>query len=314
MAYLIPPDYLPTIQDANLQQIISATPSILSNAELAGQAEAISFLRQKYLTDSEFTDTASWVLSSTYSAQDRVYLNATAYSASSTYAVGAYALQAGNVYRCITAITVAEAFNAAKWTLIGAKYDLYYAKYPHPLFDFNSGVYLKGDLVYWNGKKYTCIIPTTFPTHEGQIQARLIQNVPVGNVFPDDTVNGLQNWGVGVAYSVPANTAIDDTEYWTAGDNRDEQMVQKVIDIVLYHLHSRISPRNIPALREYRYMGNEKDRVVKDDGSIAYPVYSALGWLQACARGEVTPNLPLIQPKQGMRIRYGGNVRNINSW
>lgn len=314
MAYLISPDYLPTIQDANLQQIISATPSILTAAENAGQSEAVSFLKQKYLTDSEFTDTASWVLSSVYSAQDRVYLNATAYSSSSTYAIGAYALQANNVYRCITAITVAEAFNAAKWELIGAKYDLYYAKFPHPQFDFNNGVYKKGDLVYWNGKNYTNIIPTILPTHEGKVQAHLIQNIPSGNVFPDDPENGAKYWGAGVAYSVPANTAIDNATYWTQGDNRDEQMVQKVIDIALYHLHSRISPRNIPALREYRYMGNEKDRVIKDDGSIAYPVYSALGWLQACARGEVTPNLPLIQPKQGMRIRYGGNVRNINSW
>jgi hypothetical protein len=33
-----------------------------------------------------------------------------------------------------------------------------------------------------------------------------------------------------------------------------------------------------------------------------------------CAEGNVTPNLPLISPKQGNRIRYGGGIRQINSY
>lgn len=40
-----------------------------------------------------------------------------AYSDSETYAVGAYVMQAGKMYKCKTAVESAEAFNAAKWEL-----------------------------------------------------------------------------------------------------------------------------------------------------------------------------------------------------
>lgn len=313
MAYLISPDYLPTIQDVNLQQIISSNLNVLTAAQSAGQAEAISYLRQKYLVDAEFTETAGWDFSAPYTAYERVYLNAGAYNATLTYSVGNYVLQNGNVYRCNTAIVAPEAFTIANWDLIGARYTLYYAQYPNPLFDFDGGVYKKDDVIYWKGKNYTCIQPTIFASHEAQIQARLIQNIPQGNVFPDDPVSGLAAWGAGVGYEVPDNTDIDDTTYWTLGDNRDLQMVQKLIDITLFHLHKRIAPRNIPQLRIDAYMGAEADRSIIG-GELRYPVYSALGWLQSCARGEVTPNLPLIQPKQGNRVRFGGNTKNINSW
>ena len=43
---------------------------------------------------------------------------ATAYSASSTYAVGDYVIHNSNLYRCTTAITTAEAFTAAHWTQV----------------------------------------------------------------------------------------------------------------------------------------------------------------------------------------------------
>ena len=43
---------------------------------------------------------------------------ASAYSASSTYAVGDYVIHNSNLYRCTTAITTAEAFTAAHWTQI----------------------------------------------------------------------------------------------------------------------------------------------------------------------------------------------------
>jgi hypothetical protein len=36
--------------------------------------------------------------------------------------------------------------------------------------------------------------------------------------------------------------------------------------------------------------------------------------LKAVGKGDVTANLPLLKPAQGSRIRYGGNVKNINSY
>ena len=43
---------------------------------------------------------------------------ASAYDATKTYAVGDYAIHNNNLYRCITAIATAEAFNASHWTRI----------------------------------------------------------------------------------------------------------------------------------------------------------------------------------------------------
>jgi len=42
------------------------------------------------------------------------------YSSSSTYAVGAEVVYSNNIYQCITAITVPEAFNATKWMQFGS--------------------------------------------------------------------------------------------------------------------------------------------------------------------------------------------------
>ncbi len=73
------------------------------------------------------------------------------------------------------------------------------------------------------------------------------------------------------------------------------QIKQTTIDIALYHLHCRISPRNIPDLRVKRYE-NAKE------------------WLKFCANGDLTPKLTVKPEKAGMRIRYGGNTKNINQY
>ena len=73
-------------------------------------------------------------------------------------------------------------------------------------------------------------------------------------------------------------------------------------------------PRNIPELRVVRYMGEPADRETRGQ-RILYPTYCALGWLQAAAIGnDITPDLPVIQPEQGMRIRFGGNQKVTNNY
>jgi phage gp36-like protein len=86
-----------------------------------------------------------------------------------------------------------------------------------------------------------------------------------------------------------------DAEVVKTGLDRDPQLLQCILDIALYHLHTRISPRNIPELRETRYD-------------------NAIMWLKMCATGQVTPKLTIISPAQGMRIRYGGNPKNTNQY
>lgn len=294
MSYLIYSDYRRLIQSDNLQQIISSDMTVLSAAERAAIAESQSYLKQKYDVSKEFDETMLWSIAKAYNAGDRVYLDATAYNAASTYALGVLVLQSGNVYKCTTAIVTPEAFNGAKWTVIGAQYDIYSAALPKPEFDYGR-YYNVNDDVFWKDFTYKCKIQTPYLDHDTAIQYREIENLPQKNVAPDDVIQGATYWGNKTAYSIAAGTLPTDAAKWVALDNRDQQMVVYLIDITLYHIHSRIAPRNIPELRVKRY----------DD---------AIAWLKMCAKGDVTPNLPLIKPMQGNRIRYGGGIKLINTY
>jgi hypothetical protein len=296
MAYLIAADFKKQIQADNLQAIIGGDNSVLTSAQQGAQEEAITYLVQKYDVTQEFTDTTVWDRAiATYTAGSRVYLDAPAYSATSAYAVNQLALQAGQVYICISLINApGEAFNAAHWTLLGNQYDVFYGKFPAPLFDLLT-FYNKGDLVYWKGKKYTAAYKTSAYDQSTLLQFEETQNVPFQNYFPDDPANGSKQWTTATPYSIPAATLPTNTTYWIKGDNRCQNLVMYIIDIALYHIHSRIAPRNIPDLRIKRY----------DD---------ALMQLKGYAKGTTTANLPKLQPPTGKRIRFGSHIKNKNSY
>lgn len=291
MAYLIPIDYQVNIQDVNIQQIINNDETIRTRAQLSGEAEAQSYLKQKYDISREFQNLLPWSYNVTYYAFQRFYLDANEYSTTTNYVVNDLTLYDGDVYICINPTN--GTFNPVKWNFLGAQYTLYYAKAPYNEFDYGA-LYNIGDYVFWKNKTYQCKIQTALLDHDTALQYREIKDLPLPNVAPDDPIEGLKYWGVGTSYSVLHQNP-NNTTYFTKGDNRDPQMVLYLCDIVLYHLHTRIAPRNIPELRVKRY----------DD---------AIMWLRMCAEGNVTPNLPLIKPKQGNRIRYGGGIRQINSY
>jgi hypothetical protein len=289
LAYLINSDFKKLIQSENLSQVIGNDQSILLSMALTAVAECTSYLVQRYITTQEFQDTLQWDGTKQYKATNRVFLDASAYNPAATYTLGVLVLQAGNVYRCSTAIPVAEAFNPAHWTLLGAQYAMFYAKYPNNLFQVTA-TYGVGDLVFWNDRSWKCLIATVAGTHNSNLQAVYSQQIPYGNSFPDAIGQTQWQGQAPIPYAVPAATDILNTNYWTAGDNRNQQLVSYTIDIALYHVHSRIAPRNIPDLRVKRY----------DD---------AIKWLKMAGQGDITADLPIIQPKSGGRIRWGGMVR-----
>jgi hypothetical protein len=294
MPYLISKDYSVNIQDINISQIIDADQSVRLRAQLSGEAEAQSYLKQKYNIAREFQDLGVFSYTKTYYAYNRAYLDGLIYEASIGYSLNAIRVFQNNVYRCTTAITApAGGFDATKWALLGPQYGIVWVKPPYPEFNYEA-YYNVGDQVYYNNKTYTCKIQTPVLDHDTALQYREIKNLPAQNVAPDDPIRGLQYWGTGTAFSV-VNLWPLVSSLWVSSDPRDAQMVLYLCDLVLYHLHARIAPRNIPELRVKRY----------DD---------AIEWLKACAEGNVTPNLPLLSPKQGNRIRYGGGIRQINSY
>lgn len=272
MSYLIRQDYTRLIQPQHLSDLVGANFALLESFETAAIEEVTSYLIQKYDTAFEFTDISLHNKAAAYQAKARVYIDATSFSAASTYAQFATVLYNGSVYYATNAITPAGPWNAAQWTLIGKQYDLFYAVTPYPDWDYYA-TYNAGRMVYYSGKVYTALTQT-----DGS--------------QPDQ--NPTQ-WGSGTPYSVPNNTQIWDTAYWAAGDSRNQRMVQTMIDVVLFHLHTRISPENVPEHREIRYN-------------------NAIAWLKSCAKGDhITAGLRRIQPRVGNRIRYGSSLPKQNN-
>lgn len=295
MSYLILNDYIGAIQSDNLLSVIGNNMAVLTQAQKAAQEKVTSYLVQKYNISQEFTDTNPYNPALALTAKSRIYLDGPAYNAAGIYSINALTLQAGNVYICTVAITVPEAFNIAHWALLGPQYTIFYVTVPNPEFDYLC-YYKVGDIVWYKDKVYTCAIATQPITNDTILQAGYYKNVPLPNIFPDDPNNGAQYWSAGVAYSIAAYTKPTDTTKWTLGDNRNPDFVNICIDLTLYRCHIRIAPRNIPDIRVK----------ARDE---------AIEWLKDAAQGNyITANLPLIQPRSGARIRFGGNTKIQNTY
>jgi hypothetical protein len=297
-SYLITKDYQRIIQTTELDDITESDVSIRKLVEGAVLTEIASYLNLRYDMTQEFQATSKFLMATIYKPSQRVYLDADAYSITATYAVGALTLQGGNVYNCITDILVGEAFTIAKWHLLGAQYDLFFITYPKALFDQDK-FYRKDDEIYWNGKTYTARRDSIVPTHEQTLQALDYMNLPTGNVFPDaiDTVAAVNMWGVGVTYTVAAGTLPTDTTKWTSGDNRNQEMVEMYMDMVVYKLCKRIAPQNVPEVRHNAWL-------------------TAINKLKDFAKGNMDAQLPLLQPseKAGGAVIFGGTVKQQNNW
>jgi hypothetical protein len=293
MAYLIPRDYLKVIQTDNLQQIIAGDQSVLTNAENMAYETAIENLVQKYAIANELQDTSQFDITVAYKAGMSFFINFKAFDSALAYSLGDLATYNGVCFVCSTA-TTAGTFDISKFTSAGTQYQIFSSKYPEPVFSI-KGQYKIGDQVFYKDKVYTCAVSTSGYGQEQKLQYGSYSNLPQINVLPDDTEQGTQYWGSGVDYSIPAGTLPNVSAYYFPGDNRCQRLVSVLVDIVLHEVHSRIAPRNIPELRVKRF----------DDG---------MRWLKQCAKGDVTPNITALQPRQGGRIRFGGNIKNNNTY
>lgn len=300
MGYLTPRDYKKTIQRDNLNQVIADDPQILSDAEGTAIEKASTLLVQKYIIGREFAGTPAWDKTKAYNVFQRVYLDAPVYSTGTTYVTGdyvSYLVTGEKNYRIYKSIAgnAPGAFNQAQWTFVNYQYSIYNAGAPKPEFNYLTA-YNAGDQVYWNGKVYTAVRSSPGNTQADALQYGTYSAVPLGNIFPDDPVNGVQYWGAGVAYNIAANTDILDAK-WIDGDNRSALLVWAIVALTLYYVHARIAPNNVPDLRVKDY--NDAIAMMKKD----------------FANGEATAiNLQPIQPRTGGRIRWGGNVKNQNSY
>jgi phage gp36-like protein len=87
---------------------------------------------------------------------------------------------------------------------------------------------------------------------------------------------------------------------WALQDPRHKLLKMYLIDMVLYHMHSRQNPITVPAVRQDRYD-------------------TALQWCKDCRTGKVSPGLPLLPAegpaaKENIRVRYGSQPKLGNTY
>lgn len=154
---------------------------------------------------------------------------------------------------------------------------------------YQRKTYQVGDIAEYTGAAYICTTAITTPEAFTSTKwAVLGQNGVIFTALVDAT-----------------GVDITDVLKFQKKDTRNPKIVQVVTDILLYHLHSTISPRNIPELRAVRYDGQGN----KKEGE------SAISYLEKVAKGSITPNLPVkvdaegVAPITGNRPTWGyGNT------
>ncbi len=87
-----------------------------------------------------------------------------------------------------------------------------------------------------------------------------------------------------------------DAVFSATGADRNRQVVMYLVDMALYHLHSRQNPRNVPQIRQDRY-----DQVIS--------------WLKMARKGELSVGLPPLPatepdgtPTPGSILPRGGSL------
>jgi hypothetical protein len=295
MGYLRLRDFDLPIQGTELNQMLTNKPYVRLQAESFAKAEMISKLTQRYDVDREFQETLPYNPTKVYNAWDLVDIDFPSYDPTKIYAVNVgVVIQAGLGYICNTTITVPEAFNIAKWTLLGAQYDLFFVATPHE--DFNYKAFYKvGDKVFWRNKVYTALQESTPASHFTNLQSNSYAEVPFYNVFPDSPISGPVAWGAGVVYNVSAGTLPTNTTKWTAGDNRSQMCMEHMLAIAIYKMTQRIAINNVPENRVTAYE-------------------QSLIWLREVSHGDINCDIPERQPEQGNPVMWGGQIKRINQW
>lgn len=310
--YLTLKDYYTTIQKNQLEAQLLDSLNINSMQRIAAEAWAIghvrSHLSNEYDLDFELTNTLPYDYKKVYYGGDRVVIDYDDWVSSSTYKQGDCVIKDNIGYIAISNVPSGE-WNESFWNQIGYKFDIWYISYPYPVFQlepktpkntYTDGYYRVGDKVWWNNKIYECIRESSLASHETLIQYNAYPTL-YPNVFPDDESRGLSQWKFVEDFSIPKEEfpalSADGAEpnKWTLGDNRDQILVQVIIDLTLWRLHSRISPMNIPKLRE-------------DNKNASF------AWLRGVKNGELNTDLPLLQPAQGDDIVWGSKPKVVNGY
>lgn len=117
------------------------------------------------------------------------------------------------------------------------------------------------------------------------VLATIIENTSSLRTKAENKAQAQLTSALNVRYDVAAVFA-------AAGDARNSEVVMYMVDMVLYHLHSRINPGQVPELRKERYQ-------------------DAMDWMKMVASGKLEPDLP--KPSGSLEgtkldVQYGGRA------
>lgn len=319
VAYLTSNDYSAVIQSGQLnEQLLDALKQGLVERKIA-EAWAIgqmrSKLKQKYDLDYELTPTLPYNPTKVYLGGDRVIIDYDNYVTGNTYKQYDCVINPDDSigYMC-TVEQSQNVWDESEWQSLGDQYTIYHIPLPFPRFSIEveeaqgvttKGFYQVGDNVWWADHTYEALRQTVTLDHSTEIQYYTTSDLPLVNTFPNDKSQGALWWkdlglysidsfsnGNGAAFPIGTEDA---PSAWLAEDNRDEITIQVLVDLSLWMLHKRISPMNIPVLRES----------AKND---------AFGWLTNVKNADINTDLEPLQPAQGESFRWGSDTKKINQW
>lgn len=287
MAFIIEKDFGTLIQPENLQQVkgtSSAADLYLDEVIGIAIAEVTSYLSPRYYITKIFNETNQpYDSNKNYKIYDRVYANFPAWVNNISYTNTTNVSYNGFIYKkngnMVGYVPGILPTDTMYWLAQYKNDTIYSVKDGSNAGKYDDAkTYVLGDVVsyYYDlfiaKQEVTNIVPNS--------------NSAYWDVYPSSFTGSLPTV----------------TNFWIEGDNRNHQLKQCIVDIALYHFHSRTNPRNIPDLRKDRYDGNRERLTL-----------GAIGWLKDIANGLVNADLPeKIKPQY--IIDFRGLPKQINTF
>lgn len=326
MAFLRKSDYVRLITVADLNTITGSDDTIIVDQEKSSQEELCSFIRHRYETGLIFKDIKTFVYTTQYNTGDLIEWSETAYDSIDTYNTGDRCSYSGYIYSA-TEDGVTGTWDSGKWTQLAANESLYYCivpsleKLPTDAISYTSSVYTDNhkSILGWDKETYGTLY---FLRYENEIQIYLSSSdrsakinkigyfeypyegieLPVTmEIKPGGSPYNILSGEVDIIGFISEDQTWDiaATYYWQSGDNRNPKIVELLMDITLYHLYTRVQPRNIPTHVINRY-----------DGGTERQTAGAIGYLKMVQKGEIQLDLPTHQDdSRGQAISYGSNPK-----
>jgi hypothetical protein len=214
-------------------------------------------------------------------------------------------------------------YSGVAYSFVCLNKDLFYANLPFEEYKIDK-FYHPGEFVWYKNNIFVALQKVRGKTPADSNNLELVYGIPGlggGGFYAqgefgaygvnEGTIPGkkssAQSWAnqnlvSGLTYVTNSGTSVfsfsavtpDNTTFWTAGENRPFLLKMYLIDVILYHLHSSVNPRNIPLLREDRYKAARK-------------------WLDEVNRGRVFAELPIKIPvTNGGSFIWGGQPKSDN--